>query len=630
MNSLKGIHFLLGWFFFAGCSMSHFQPPSRIALEEEKILDLRYEKYGAYFLNNDVYMEFTVDHPQSYGQTLAGNIVLYKRLKILNSESKGYGTFEIEKYSDVIPQLKVTLFSSPSDSVVLSSEFLIKEFKKTGKIAVPQVKAGSIITVEIHFKIDLSQVMGAFEVWLSESLPVANATFTLSTENDYRFEAREYGGLTPPASKRVSSPLNSSVLVRTWKANNLFPSSQVNMKSPSDLSLPRVSVVFRKFRGEFIYFDWPKMVSIYQKYMLKKSIFNQTQKLEHLADSLSKVNLGKQKYAAAFAWVKKNIRLAQRPIGPINIGSILQTGEGNKWEISVLLRELMTLMGDQSDILITRERDLGGFDSGFATPLALTEPFVLLNTANESRVAYLFSEGAALGEYPESFFGLQGLSINTGKPISLPPSIAPQGNQRFKYTLNAKTSTDQAILDVELKGFSGYAFRNLLAGLTDVERQEQMQAMLDEGSENFILNSFHLKGVETPNTPLTAHILFHFAEPWVEKKNQRFLSLKTCFNRYYQSWDSSRTSPISIRLSDTVIEEIRIEGQEKSLTNAFLCYEIENDLFKQTCYREGENLLRRTVLRKPGTFEPLKVKSLLPAIDSLNACRNSHILVKDP
>ena len=72
----------------AGCAPStQYIAPARESVANESALDQRYAKYGAYYLVAETRMEFSDQMVTlAGGNSSRGEVVVFKRLKVLNSE----------------------------------------------------------------------------------------------------------------------------------------------------------------------------------------------------------------------------------------------------------------------------------------------------------------------------------------------------------------------------------------------------------------------------------------------------------------------------------------------------------------------------------------------------------------
>ncbi len=609
----------------AGCAPStQYIAPARESVANESALDQRYAKYGAYYLVAETRMEFSDQMVTlAGGNSSRGEVVVFKRLKVLNSESSEYGTIKIDSYSDYISLFKVSLSTPEGGTSELEVEKLQAEYVKTGKIAVPHVKAGTVVTIEIHFS--TGRVLPFFEVWMSGNLPVAHSIFTLSTLGSYTFDAKEYSGLGKPRIDTVKNGL-STFLVRNWSMDGVLPRSRVGMKASMDRSEPRVSAVLRHYGWQDIFTDWKKLSESYQKELLKKSVFAGDGRVKKLADSLAGA-FGNAKYDSAFAWVQRNLRIKRHPLGPIFPNDVIDSREGNVWEIAVVLRDVLEAMGARCDIVVTRPRFMGGFDSSFITPSVLALPLVIVMEPGPKRVAYPFGKGAALGEYSTEYFGLEALSMNTLDIQSLPPSTSPSSNSYYRFTLHTADPNGRAELSLDWQGYWAYYFRSTLSTLKHDEVGEVFQRFLGGISKANVLDSFQVEGIQIPGSPLSAHVYFHNSEAMIEHKGEKLLRLDHVFDRYFTTWDSSRISEVSLHVPETIREEVIVDG-DAPVRIDFTCRDVSTEVFIQTCSQEGVSSLRRKLQVKSGDFSPDVARRLLPEIEKLNEIRNSSMVVK--
>lgn len=627
LTRARAAHIAAAWagFLLAGCAPTSvpvlLEAPAALPTER----DVRWEKYGAYCLVDELFVETSFE--TAVVKTPVNTFLINKKIRILTPQGARFGTVEVPVYGTMVRSFKLEHLDSAGHPVKVEPGPIKTEWLKSGKIIFPNVTAGSVLSIRIES--GNSQALTTFEHWFSGPLPVAQGRFTFSHLDIYGYDTKAYGPVRNGHTRRVKG--SEDLQYKAWEIKDAYPRSDVDFQDDVDATEPRVALVIRRFHSQDIFESWEEISDDYEKYALKTSFFQSTKKLRALVDSLSRDKATPlEKAQASFAWIQKNVSYKSSALNAINPDKVIASGQGNLWEMAVVLKEMFGHLGLTTDVLITRPRSMGGFDPAFISPSQLAVPLVSVKIGKQSYLAFPWSDGAALGEYPLDYLGLQSLSLSDRNPSSLPDFSGEATFTRTEYRIDPADEDAPVEMTLDLGGYLAFGLRN---SLTDARKQdvaEAFQRLLTRLGTSNALERNEVEGLESPGKPMKVKLAFRNPNQAVRRKGETLMRLSHLYHEFFSSYDTTRSSGFKTNLDMDHIEIVRVpKSPDRTLVPNFPCEDLQNSLFQLTCAVEEtpvDYVHRRTVRvnRKRLTAEEMRV--LAPDIRALNRIREASLI----
>lgn len=590
-------------------------------------LDRKWEKYGAYYLVDELFVETSFE--SAVVDVPVNNYIINKKIKILTPEGARFGTVEAPIYGQAPRVFKLQHWDSAGAPVRIAPDPIRSEYLKTGKIIFPNVTPGSVLSIYIEF--GGTGALSTFEHWFSGPIPVAEGRFTFSNLDIYGYDFKTYGPVTKGETGRKKGP--ASLLYHTWTVKDAYPRSDVEFQEDIDVTEPRVALVVRRFRFQQVFESWEEISDDYEKYALKTSFFQSTRKLRLLVDSLSRGRSDAlAKSQAVFAWVQKNVSYKPSSLGAINPDRVIASGQGNLWEMAVVMREMFSHLDLKTDVLITRPRSHGGFDPAFVSPSQLAVPLVTVRIGKEEFLAFPWSPGAALGEYPIDYFGLQSLSLQDRSPATLPDFASDTSYHRNVFRIRPDDAAAPVELEMELGGYLAYGIRTSLMEERKKDIDEAFQRILTRLGTSNNLGKCEVDALDKPGKPVTARITFTNPDQAVRRKGETLLRLSHIHQQFFATYDTTRSSGFKTSLDVEHQETVRVpKVPGQTLAASIQCRDLSNALFRVACAAEetaDEHVFRRTVQVHRKKLSAAEMRVLAPDILELNRIRESSLVWK--
>ena len=596
-----------------------------------------WEKYGAYYEYNELFIETTyVWNPFMSGPQT--KYVINKRLRILTTDGAKYASVNVQYYAP-ISVFKLAMKDSLGQQVTLNTAKIRSEYDKTGILLFPKVTAGCQLDINIVFS-EL-QSLSYVEYGFYEEIPVLQGKFTFSyLRNKYQYEIKTYGAASERRENENPDAVMGKFTQCSWLQQNLLPPSRISYMKSIYETEPRVSVVFRKFyTGDLfqseqeIYTTWEKLAESYSNNLLKTSFFQSSSKLRKKAHELTDgLKSDFDKADAVLKWIQENISYKWSYARAINPDKVFEKREGNMGEQTFLLREMFREINVFKDIIVTRARNRGGFDPDFVTPVSLSIPLLIAEIGGKSYIAYPFYRGAKLGEYPSTFFGVKGLSVERKEIAALPEPFSRQWNGTFSYELGLGQDSTAQKLKVTFVDYWAYDVRTDLVAVDKENTKEIFQKMLTNLGLSNALKSCIVQHLDDRGSPLTVEIEFESQGQMIKRKDQKIMKLDHLFGSYFSFYDSSRTSSLTVDLNQVIMEEITIPKKSGiSFETHIKCDPISNPLFSVSCQTretDAEYYFSRTITIKKTEISAEEMRRLYPDIARLKQIEESYLVIR--
>ena len=618
---------LLAAFLFTACA-----PTTRpILLKEDPApaeKEKEWSKYGAYYLTDELFVEESyMQNP--FVRTTVGKFIVNKKLKILTREGVEQGTVTVPFYGDMIEKKSISALDSAGAPIKLDTAAIFREYFKSGRIIFPNVTPGCVL--EIHIEFDNNSPITVFEHWFSGSIPVAHGRFTFSHLNKFGYDFADYGPLKEGRTDRQKP--NDNLTYKTWEVRNAHPRSGLDFQEEIDAAEPRLSLVLRNFDGFPVITSWEKLSESYEAAALKPSFFNSTKKLKKKVAELSQgKNTDEEKAQAVFHWVQDNISYKYSGLGAIDPDKVMASGQGNMWEMAVVLREMFKALNLTTGVLVTRPRSLGGFDPKFETPLQLAVPLVTVEVGQRTLLAFPYSRGASLGEYPDDYFGLSSLSLAYKDSAKVPEYAGGASYSHSTYRIDAGSPDADQRLDLELGGYLAFYVRNTLMQEKTEDVKDVYQKILTKLGTSNALKTCTLTDKSSRGKPLLAKLVFVNPTQSVERKGETQVRLSHIFSSFLSSYDTTRATGFKISLESESVERVemaKIPGRK--LEANIPCTEVSNPLFKVACRTEEDEkqiVFTRTVTLHKAKLSPGEMRLLYPQIVEMNRISEARLILR--
>jgi len=383
-------------------------PPNR----QKEMYAKKWEKYGAYYDIDQIHLvsTFTMDQSVTIVKVL-------KQIVILTTEGSSYGTVPVKQFSHRISKFLPKLSGPNGEVIPLDIEKMRKSYVETGKVVFPKVTKGSIITIEIDFTHQRTYY-SAFTDYFSCDIPVRYGRFCHQTSStclyDYKTCGNRYNFSHEHYDKRTQA----------WVLNDYEPLKKVDFLDYRCNTEPKVIARLLKVHS------WNK------SYNTKDLVVNEYEdETEGLSVSLRNDSFNKtvyectkgitdplQKAKILLKWVQDNMSATEDDHDFYS--NLYQTGKGSHTQIAVMCDAMFRKAGINSRLVITSDKKYHSFDSSFVLKndyLNIELPVAVIN--NKTYVAYPFSKGYELGEYPLSLNNVTCLELHDENFPPLPPPI---------------------------------------------------------------------------------------------------------------------------------------------------------------------------------------------------------------
>jgi propanediol dehydratase small subunit len=596
-----------------------------------------WESYGAYYEIDDLFIETAyrwspvMEGPQT-------KYVVSKRVRILSDLGTKYASVAVPYYAP-LSRLVLSMKDASGKPVSLNTVKIKEEYQRTGVIVFPKATAGCVLDVSAVFTAASSITSFEFAFW--EAIPVLKSDFTFSYQGDkYAYEFKTYGDKCESRIDNAPKAAMGKFIQRTWGRRDLLPPPRIAYLKNIYETASRVSLVMRSYSigqafasDKEVFTSWNKLSESYNKYLFATSAFQSSQKLRKKVRDLTR-DLGSDsgKADAVLCWVQDSLSVSDNDSKNINPDRVIEKREGTIWEITYVLREMLDEINCFSDIIVTRGRHRGGFDSSFVTPITLSLPIVVARCNKKKFVAYPFYRGSKLGEYPASFFDCKGLSLQNGAVEPLPQPPGRTWKCGFAYTLDVTADSISQDLTACFSDYWAYDMRTDLASEKKETVKEYFQKMLTNFGLSNALLSCTVENLDERGTPLIARLAFATPGQYIERKGKKLYKLDHLFGSYFSFYDTSRTSRFTTDMDEMISEEIVVHKRPRAMAEFHMtCNAMDNPLFRVTCeeqQNEREYRFARNLHIKKSDLSAEQVRLIYPDILRLKEIGDSYVVFK--
>jgi hypothetical protein len=606
------------------CSLppkSHFKPEKAAAAAVKK----QWYRYGAVY-ELDAYGVFT-----SFKAVKGDNRVDYviqKQIRIVTAEGAKFATIPIVKKSGDLVAFMVCLEDSLGAPIALDRERIRKQYLSSGKVIIPQACAGCRIGLSMTFR-DTSIPVWSVHHFMRE-IPVVTSRFTFSTDNLGEYACKLSGD---SSHIRQSGELCANKGKKVWTGENLDPGDNDILQPGQN---PVVSVALRyhpDFQDFQRYRTWEDLACQYSDH------YHPGMDSGAAADSLKKIvrkivaNLTDtlQMAEEILRWVGRNISLRTSALKPVNVAAAIKAGEGNELETAALLNDMLRAAGLTSELLITRSRDRGGFDTSFVTLMALEKPLVITECGGRRYCSDPCDRYVLFGQYPPEYFSMSGLNLHTKKiePVPRPRLETYRLNSRLLIRLEPSAKQQFHLVFSDL---SAYQIRKSWNYCTEKCKEWKVRRYIKALDEFNELRRFTITGLDTPSGLVKIDADFFMKRTPVRQSDASVFVVRDFIMPLLTAIDGMRTSPFENLFSgeqtDTV-EFMKIPG--KIMNPDFKYADVRDTLIESTCRQvetDSSYMLIRHAEFKNVRLSASETNALFPDIEKLNKARESVITMR--
>ncbi len=595
-----------------------------------------WSNYGAYYEVNDLTIETTFFN-SGFAAGAQTKYVVNKRIRILTADGARYGSILVPLYAPITDFIAV-MKDSLGHTVDLDLVGMQEQYEKNGMVVFPKAAAGCELDLTIAFT-NMNQAFSSFTERFYEPIPVLSGHFTVSyLASKYLYDFKDYRGeQNDNFSSSSSHPEDGKFISRTWSVNNCLPASRIPYLKPAQETCSRVAVVLRQYyTGGLInaptdvYSRWEDLAKQYKKFLLKTSFFSSDSKLlartheltDHLGSDSARAD-------ALLEWVQENITYSKSTAHAINPDKVLEKREGNMWEMTLLLKEMLQEINLYSDIVVTSPKTLGGFDPDFVTPGSLGIPVIIAEAAGKKYIAYPFMRGSKLGECPSFLLDLKGLSLERGYTVPLPQAVHLK-TCTLSYTLQPDRDSVGQILVGSFGNQWAIDMRSFLLSKTPDETRSYFREIMASQGLSDAITSCSVTHLHDRGEPVVARIELASSNGLIRRKEERILQMGTLFRPHFNLYDTSRTSPVFVESDETIKEEVIILKQ-----TPFECHipsvSISNPLFEVSCDEKNSDnryYFSRTIKIKKGEWSQVQMRAIYPDIAKMNDIKEAYMVMK--
>ena len=600
-------------------------------------LDVRtdWNDYGAYYEIDELFIEVPYEQfvdPFFTGATYTTALrkyVISNRIRILTKDGVRYGTVQIPRYYGSIGAFKPRMFDENGKEKALQSDAMETEYRKTSLVVFPNVTPGCVL--ETYIVINSPTPLTAYEYWFSRGIPVYKAKLTFSYPDKFDYAFKEYGHCPPGLSG--ASPDNDRFRRNTWAYENIMPKGRGNNLARADVTEDRASISMKYGFNQSVFDSWSSIARNINRHNFEAPGFSSSI-VASTVDSLTRGSASRfEKADKIVAWVQDNISLASdetnRPFDPTKG---FQKRQASVWEKAAICNKMLISAGMTSAIVLTRPHYLGGFDESFITPVSLQAPLIMVTVNDTGRVAFPYARGYALGEYPETFFGLKGVSLYTERMCALPPPNMDQSHCNYNFTLEYAHDTLFNTLDLEYTGPIAWKLRSRLLLQQSAEMKERFQRMIGLFDHANKLSKCLVFNLNDRGAPLQAKITFFNQDQITIRKASSYIGLSHLFYTYTEQPDSNSITPFNFDGKITIRETVLVKKNKGATTTLNLsCSPINNALFSSNCMSsETPDYAKfsRTIAMRRNELSPEQIASCTEDIKTLQRIKESSVVIK--
>jgi hypothetical protein len=500
------------------------------------------------------------------------------------------------------------------NTVFLNVPELRELYVQKGTVVFPNVTPGCILELRITF-ID-KKLINAFEYPFVRDIPVVQSRFTFSVPPGFTYDFKEFGNC---GEKNTAPPKKDGQIYHSWTIHELMPVPRIDHLPTSFYSEPRVSLVLRRKSDKPVFNDWKDIARYYRNeyYPMDKD----SRQLDKIADSLCRpLKTDRDKAYALHSWQQDNLSINDEN-EPASVESVLKSGTVNQYQLATIAYQMFKYEKLNPDLLLTRSTIEGGFDPDFPDPQTCSTPFLTFGTGTDREALFLLSKGAGIGYYPSCFCNLRALSIVKDTTMLLPSLSDRAYRTAYSYRIDLRQEQPAETLFITMKGYAAYDTRSRLWLMEQKNRTEYFQQFLTERGMSNALLSCRIDSLSEKSDSVTVLLTFTNPQQIITKGKVRQVYLNNILKRYFDNYDTTRSSPFYIPEPIEITEQINILSSGHITAEHIPCTKITNTIFTSVCSSmnsSGGYTIERNVKFPSAQIAPETMRSMYVEIEKLN------------
>jgi hypothetical protein len=457
---------------------------------------------------------------------------IYLVVKALTEEGAQIGTLNIPYWNQNIHDMNVVLLDSAGTRVPLDQAAVLATYREKGAVVLPRVTRGSVVA--LHIRQGPFLVLDYWEYPMQGLVPTWKSRFRFSYPKRLHYAFQGYNGLGAPEADSS----RADMVNMTWQSARILPLDDVPFLDPAG-ARPRLAITSRNGAVGQGFPDWKSVAE-----MRAKEHFPAPSGATGLARRLAQeLTAGAQDDSAKadqlLTWVQDNVAWDPEAKPGSDADQVAEKRQGDLWQLSALLREMFAGAGLESEILLTRGRDQGGFDPDMVTPNAAWEPVVAVRAGGREWAAMPHARSYGLGDYPATLYGMQSLSLSSGICRALPAPRYPTALVATEQEARLPPARERMVT-VTLDGpWAGMARTDWYEGRWPDLSAFCRSFLSDLGFTAPVLSCAE-SGMEARNRPLHLEVAVENGGSSVERGGARQASYPNLFTRPAWFYDSAR------------------------------------------------------------------------------------------
>jgi hypothetical protein len=257
-------------------------------------------------------------------------------------------------------------------------------------------------------------------------------------------------------------------------------------------------------------------------------------------------------------WVQDNMALSGEKHDYFN--DITITEKASESQIAVLCHKMFQKAGLKSRLIITGNKGILPIDTSFLFYdfNYLTNPLPVLEINNNKYVAFPFSKGYELGEYPLKYNNTMCLNLKNKHIEGIPAPKWGTEWERNRMVLDISSFPGKYKIFFEYKENSASSYRDTLLGLNKGDLEGEFKDWIQEYTESNKLQSFEIKNLNEYDKPLQVIVHFKNDDTPIPYGNKKIFQLKSFFIDHFEDITADRTEDVFIHDPTTYVDEIEV------------------------------------------------------------------------
>lgn len=618
----------------AGCA----QAPSKWYRDVDPAppeLERAWEEYGWYVVD----LRYSFSTRPSLQGTYRGPVSyahLYLVAKALAPGASRLSSLEIPGWNRSLHSMEVTLIDSSGKAAALDQERIREGYSGNGVVSLPRIGKGDRVAVRITQ--GPFSVLDHWEYSMHGPAPIHRSTFEFVHPMRLPYHYKGYNGLAAP---RRSKRRQSNVL--SWTAENILPMPDLPYLDAMG-ARPRLVIASASDEEGRGFPDWSAVAAHRERQWFGRTTLNRTDSARSKARELAPPGADDPGRARAlFAFVRDSLEYRADTPPELDPDQVLGTRQANAWQAASLLEEMCVSVGLDAEIVLTRDRERGGFDPLVVNPNAAWEPLVLIKAGDREWAAYPQDPAYGLGDYPPGLSGMPALSLRTRSVRALPEPARPVALLAERHVVRLDSASKRRLV-LEMEGPFASLARSYWFAREWVDTLDFCRSFLEAVGfaetfqscrETDLTNREAPLRLELDAGPAAVRALAPDTAPASGDAASPRWVLEAPFSRPAWFYDSARTEDYHFPYEQRRRQTLVLEGAGRlPLEIDIHCPDADAPAVHVECEKgreDGKPAFTREVLFRKGRFEASSLRSQHQALTGLDRGGEARVLARrDP